>query len=167
MRMTTIDETAKVKMNAKIFQYEYALFEVISQMFFKVVTKSLCIDRLKLYFAELGHPEPKKKDENDTSSDSSVTSVSTYEPQYSKSKKKNQESVLAEVNGYVERDLKGNITFPLMARCQAVAKVLTHPDGTHSFIFTDGLYGFCVRLEFTEKGRPCGIIVEAVLEGNP
>ena len=39
----------------KVFQYEYALYTVVADLFESVRCKSMCVDTLKLYFRELGH----------------------------------------------------------------------------------------------------------------
>ena len=41
--------------------------------------------------------------------------------------------------------------------CRAEAHVVTEGDGTHTFIFTDGVYGFSVHLKMQGKWKPVGI----------
>ena len=39
----------------KVFQYEYALYEAVSDLFAAMKCRSMCVDSLKLYFRELPH----------------------------------------------------------------------------------------------------------------
>ena len=38
--------------------------------------------------------------------------------------------------------------------CAAEVRILLEDDGTHSFVFTDGIYGFKVHLDIQGKGHP-------------
>ncbi len=111
----------------KAFQYEYALYLTVAGLFGSVRCRSMCADRLKLYFTELGE----KKD-----------------------------NLLSEMEQLVAKDVTGYITFPMMNVCAAEVKIIPEKDGTHSFIFTDGIYGFKLHLDMPEKGRPKHITVE-------
>ena len=55
--------------------------------------------------------------------------------------------------------MAGHLIFPMMSVCQAEARVVTNDDGTHTFIFEDGIYGFSVRLDLPKKGNPKRILV--------
>ena len=101
----------------------------------------MCVESLKLYFMELGH----KKDntENDKG-----------QVKESDSKSKNtREDLLAEMESLVRRDVIGHIVFPKMHICSAEVRTLLEEDGSHSFIFTDGIYGFKLHLDIPRKGH--------------
>ena len=59
----------------------------------------------------------------------------------------------------VSRDVIGKVHFPMMQACAAEVKVMTAADGSHVFVFTDGIYGFSIHLDMPEKGHPTGIRV--------
>ena len=126
------------------FQYEYALFRAVSDLFFSVKCQSLCIESLKLYFRELPLSS-KKEDDPDSAS--------------SEKKRKTQESLLAEASMLVSRDVVSHITFPQINVCQAEVNVLTEKDGSHTFLFSDGVYGFTVHMELPRKGKPKSVAV--------
>ena len=131
----------------KVFQYEYALYEAVSDLFAALKCRSMCVDSLKLYFRELPHtPEQ----------NSELGEEVTEEEK----KKKTQEDLLSRMTLMVARDVIGNITFPMMHICQAEAKVAIEMDGTHTFIFTDGVYGFTVHIDMQRKGHPKRIEVQ-------
>ena len=119
----------------RAYQYEYALYKVISDLFWSVKPRSRSIGSLKMYFRDL--PCERKGGE----------------------KKKTQEDLLEEVRALVERDVVGNVKFPMMSSCSAEAKTITEKGGTHKLVFTDGLYGFCLRIDGAEKGHPRRIMV--------
>lgn len=124
----------------KAFQYEYALYMAVSELFASVRCRSMYIDSMKLYFSELPHAQEQgdeDKDENPTLE-----------------KKRTQEDLLAEMTVMVARDVVGHITFPMMSICQAEAHVVINEDGKHSFVFEDGIYGFSVKLDMAKKGKP-------------
>ena len=125
----TMEKSYKDPMT-KTYQYEYALYKVISNMFGFVTCRSMCIERLRLYFLELPHRNPENT-----------------------GKAKTAESVMEEMTKLVERDLSGRVTFPQMHQCKADVKIFTSGDGSHIFIFTDGIYGFSVRLSRRGKDR--------------
>ncbi len=124
----------------KAFQYEYALYRSVSELFASVRCRSMCIDSMKLYFSELPRAKENRADVKDESS--------------SEVKKRTQEDLLAEMSKMVARDVAGHITFPMMNICQAEVHVGTKEDGTHSFVFEDGIYGFSVQLDMPKKGKP-------------
>lgn len=123
----------------KAFQYEYALYEVMSGMFEAVSCRSMCIESLRLFFKELPH--------------TAEQGMTMEEGDEIRSHLK-QEDALSEIAFLVERDVKGHINFPMMHACHTEVHVSTGKDGTHTFIFTDGIYGFSVRLDFGEKNDP-------------
>ncbi len=136
------------------FQYEYALYEAVSDLFSEVKRRSMCVDSLKLYFRELPHTtEPSAE-------------VNKGLPEEEK-KKKTQEDLHAEMTMMVARDFVGNITFPMMHICQAEARIATEKDGTHTLIFSDGIYGFSVHLDMPRKGHPRKIEVHDLNSVHP
>lgn len=129
------------------FQYEYALFLAVSDLFSSVICRSLCIESLKLYFMEL--PASSNKDEEQT--------VGTGDASMKKSK--SRERMMAETAMMVSRDVISKITFPQINICRAEVTVLSEKDGTHTFLFSDGIYGFTVHMESPKKGVPRSIVV--------
>ncbi|MCR5649725.1 MAG: hypothetical protein K6F86_00915 [Lachnospiraceae bacterium] len=119
---------------AGLFQREYALYLTAANLFESVRCRSMCIDTMKLYFMELAH---KEKD-----SDAGNKNRNT------------QEDLLSEMERLVNRDVIGHITFPMMHICAAEAKTVLEEDGSHGFIFTDGIYGFKLHLDNPGKGHP-------------
>ncbi len=126
----------------KIYQYEYALYLVVAGLFQSVRCRSMCIESLMLYFREL--PRGEKEEEVPT-------------PQ--ENVKKSQKKLVEEMEKLVERDVIGHITFPMMSICAAEVMTKQEEDGTHSFIFTDGVYAFSLHLNMLRKGHPKGIEV--------
>lgn len=59
----------------------------------------------------------------------------------------------------VAKNVIGNISFPMMNVCAAKVYTRLEKDGTHTFIFTDGIYGFSVHLDIFMKGHPKGVEV--------
>lgn len=133
----------------KAYQYEYALFVTMAGLFSSIRCQSMCIESLKLYFAELPH-----KNENNESGDARTENTN-------RGKSKSQEAVLEHVEQLVNRDVIGHITFPQMNICAAEVVTVPEKDGTHSFVFTDGIYGFRLHiLVSSRKGRSVRIEVE-------
>ena len=139
----------------RVYQYEYALFQTVSDLFESVRCRSMCVDSLKLYFRELGH----KSEEAETQKKEGL-------PEEEMGKKKTQEDILAEMMSLVDRDVIGNITFPMMHVCSAEVKTVVEEDGSHSFIFTDGIFGFRLHLDMPRKGHPRKIIVTDLYSGD-
>ncbi len=124
----------------QVFQYEYALFKLVSELFESVRCNSMCIDSLKLYFCELP-VESNAESGNRT---------------------RTQSDIILELSGLISRDVAGKINFPMMHECMAEARVVTNEDGTHRFIFTDGIFAFSVSLDMKRKGHPKGIRAENI-----
>ncbi len=137
----------------KVFQYEYALYRAVSDLFASVQCRSMCIESLKLYFSELSHSSDKAEGEKN-------------ELPAEEKKKKTQEDLIAAMAWLVARDVVGHITFPEMNICQAEVLVSTNEDGTHTFVFEDGIYGFSVRLNIPRKGTPKTIEVKDLFCGR-
>ena len=133
---------------ARTYQYEYALYEAIADLFEKVDCRSY-IEPLRLYFAEL----PNAKKGSEAGADNMT----------GRKNKTTKEDILDEVSRMVERDVKGHVNFPMMHICRAQLSVLPENDGTHTFSFSDGVYGFSVHISVPDKGHPKGIDVN----GNP
>lgn len=132
----------------KVFQYEYALYTTVSRLFASVRCRSRCVDSLELYFKELphkangnGNSEGQKEKDNGN-------------------KRNTQEGFLSEMAKLVDRDVIGHITFPMMNICAAEVRTIAEKDGTHSFVFTDDIYGFSLHLDMSGKGHPRQIMVE-------
>ncbi len=125
----------------KTFQYEYALYQVLSGLFKSVECSSKCIDTLKLYFAELARGS------------SDPGSVTKDNADSGAAKRKTQEGIITEITQMVERDVQGHVNFPDMHNCRGRMKVLRNKDGSHIFVFTDEVYSFAVRLNMPRKGR--------------
>ena len=121
----------------KTFQYEYALYVAVCELFEGVTCRSMCIDRLKLYFRELPHAsEHAQGDERE-----------------GKEQKKHltQEKLLAKMRTMVERDVVGHVTFPMMSICRAEVRVIVEAGGSHIFLFTDGIYRFGVGMNMQKE----------------
>ncbi len=131
----------------KTYQYEYALFTAVSDLFDHVECRSMCIDSLRMYFREL---PVKGKDEDATEDkDSQVANI----------KKMNQERLIDNMKTMVSSDVIGHITFPMMNKCAAEVTTITGKDGTHWFVFDDGIYGFAVHLTLEKNKKPVAIEV--------
>ncbi|MCR5232736.1 MAG: hypothetical protein K6E53_02365 [Lachnospiraceae bacterium] len=124
----------------KQFQYEYALYLLISNLFHSVRCRSRNIESLMLYFMELPEKVKRNKDEEE------------YQPRTKK-------EFLSELTPVIARDVFGHITFPKMHECAAEVVIEKEEDGTHTFIFTDGIYGFALRLQRIKHNRPLKIRV--------
>ena len=114
----------------KRFQYEYALYMLISEMFHSVRNRSRSIESLRLYYMDLpdkGGKKPRNTEEE--------------------SKGKTKSDVVTEVAELIIRDLKGHIPFPMMHICAVESRAVLEEDGSHTFIFTDGIYSFSVHLD--------------------
>ena len=141
----SFDKQYKNPLN-KTFQYEYALYRSVADLFEKVVCKSKNVESLGLYFSELPRGSVKSGDESAKPKDESANETG--------SKKKTQEKILSEVADLVSRDVIDHINFPMMHRCAAYAYTVPEKDGSHSFIFSDGIYGFSVHMDVPKKGHP-------------
>ncbi len=118
---------------ANVFRYEYALYRVVSGMFASVVCRSMCEGTLAMYFGELPHAD----EEANASGRKRVT----------------QESVIDEMKALAKHDVIGKINFPMMNICAAEACMLPEEDGSHSLVFSDGIYGFSLHLHFEKKAK--------------
>ncbi len=127
----------------RVLQYEYALYLTVANLFESVRCKSMCVDSMKLYFMELGHRKGNVKIDGDQSIQ-----------EEGKKGRCTQEDLLAEMEMLVNRDVTGHIIFPMMHICAAEAKTILEEDGSHSFVFTDGIYGFRLHLDNSEIGHP-------------
>ena len=124
----------------KQYQYEYAMYSIVSGMFEGVECGSLTLEQLKLYHAELV-----KESRSDNSKE-----------KYSYTKQKELDN---EVLAMVKRDVVGHIEFPQMNICKAEVKIRKDKNGCHSFTFTDGVYSFTLRMQAPRKGRRGRILV--------
>ncbi len=139
----------------KTFQYEYALVRAVSELFATVKEKSLCLETLRLYFLELPReadfPKPEEAEGEEIAGKAKGAEAQAA--------KKTREKLLLKMEALVTRDVLGNISFPMMSSCAAELTVVPMEDGSHMFIFSDGVYTFSVSLELTKKGQPEKIIV--------
>ena len=142
---------------AKTLQYEYALYLTVADLFGSVRCRSMCIDRLKLYFSELGH-RPQKSGVGTDAADMQEGII--------KKCKNTREDMLSKMEILVKRDVIGHINFPMMNICTAAVRTIPEKDGTHSFIFTDGIYGFRLHLETEGTGSPKRIRVTSLRRGG-
>ena len=115
---------------SRIYQTEYAMYLAISELFYAVRCSSKALTTLKLYFADLV-------------TESKVTGTPNF---------RKQEEMMNELRHAVKRDLIGKIVFPSINQCMAQVTIIKNEDYTHSFTFSDGIYGFTVNIERTKKG---------------
>ena len=71
----------------RVYQYEYALYSVVSELFGSIRCRSLCMNNLESYFLEL----PIKGDEDNA--------------EKNKNGKKTQDGIIEEISKLVERDV--------------------------------------------------------------
>ena len=133
--------------HAKTYQYEYAMFLAVSELFACVSYKSRVIETLKLYYFEL----PVR---GDGSGRLSVNGRSREDHVYAMSE-------------MVKRDVSGKVKFPMMNVCKAEVRVRTLKNGTHYFLFTDGIYAFRVHLKMEEGKKPVSIDTKVLSENKP
>ncbi len=115
------------------FQYEYAMFILISNLFHSVTCRSRSIDSLRLYFMEL----PDKSKNTST-----------------------KEDVIGELIPAINHDVFKHITFPMMHACAAEVTAELERDGSHTFVYSDGIYGFSVHLNRVRDDEPLRIRVK-------
>ena len=128
------------------FQYEYALYKVVSEMFKAVSCRSSrCIETLELYFKELHYGNPSSAGEK------------LDDPER---KRTTQWDIIEEMTSLVERTVPGKVTFPMMHLCRAEAFVNAEEDGTHTFRFTDGIYDFSVHMRKLQRNGEIRIDVQ-------
>ncbi len=199
----TIEETFENAINyrrsykndlARVYQYEYALYEVIAEMFGKVVNRSETIKSMKLYFMEL--PDIKnistKEETNNSLGGKAGRSIkeganigvkegtnSSLEGKVGGSikeganlsvkegtgdlkvrERRSRESVLSEMRSLVNKYVVGNICFPAMNNCMAEVIARKEENKTHMLIFTDGIYGFSLKIRYGKKRYPDRIEVK-------
>ncbi|RKM61330.1 hypothetical protein D6855_05415 [Butyrivibrio sp. CB08] len=141
----------------KTYQYEHALLTAVSDLFKETETSSLLPDRLRLYFNEL----PIRK-EVQAQVKAQKEAMGQNVEENTPCTRRTRDSVMEEMKVLVARDVEGKVTFPMMHQCRAQIRVLPGKDGTHAFLFTDGVYGFSVSLDFGEKkkaSKPKKIVV--------
>ncbi len=124
----------------KVYQYEYALYMIVSDMFKAVECNSRCIERLKLYYAELV-----RENKN--------TGHLSYEKQY---------EIEENIQKMVARDVIGRIVFPGMHKCKAKVTVMDRGNGFHTFLFSDGIYEFSVGLRHKEARKTQGNVITMI-----
>ena len=123
----------------KVFQYECAMLEVMSQMFHRVICKSMCLTKLKLYYSDLAGGSKEK-------------------PDYSK-----QWGMEEMLERMIKRDVLDNINFPGMSLCNVVLRIREREDGSHDFVYTDGVYAFSLHLVTkTEETHTHNVVTKAL-----
>lgn len=121
----------------KIFQYEYALYLLMSELFHDVHCSSVfALETLKLYYMDLVS--------------TSKSGYASYEKQY---------VIEEKIRCWIKRDVIGSVRFPLMDRCKVEITMKQNTDFSHIFIFSDGIFAFSVRLNLDKKKRIIGIKV--------
>lgn len=58
----------------------------------------------------------------------------------------------------ISRDVIGKINFPMLNTCRVEVCTVPKEDGSHTFLFSDGIYSFILRLEMG-KSRPKRILL--------
>ncbi len=116
---------------SNVFQYEYALYLLVSDLFYDVQCSSVfALETLHLYYMDL------------------VTTNRSGKASYEK-----QLRVESRISSWIKRDVSGRIVFPMIDECRAKATIEQCPDGTHRFVFDDGIYAFSVKLRQDEKRK--------------
>ncbi len=128
---------------SQTFCYEYALYEMLSDLFAGTSCNSMLIGTLRMYYSDLVK-------ENDHKHNPYAPVTFSYEKQY---------VIEEKINYLIARDVVGKVTFPGMHLCRAEVKVRTMPDGSHAFLFTDGIYAFEAMLAYGKKGAPAAVLV--------
>ncbi len=124
-----------------LLRNEYALYKAMTEQFASVDCRSMCIGVLEMYFSELPHRK-KKNDDSNRPEKSRIT----------------QESTLDAMRKLISRDVIGKINFPMMNICRVEVCTIPKEDGSHTFVFSDGIYSFTLRLEMG-KSRPRRILL--------
>lgn len=120
----------------KIYQHEYVLYMLMSHLFYKVNCSSeYLLKTLKLYYMDLSNV-------------SKFGNVS-FERQYRLENK---------IEYWIKRDVIGTIVFPHIHRCRVNLDMYLQKDGSHLFVFSDGIYAFSVSLKL-EKEKIVGLAV--------
>ena len=117
-----------------LYQAEYALVKVVSELFAGVSCESLTLEQLKLYYADLVKSR--------TCADGSEGFS------YGKQRRLDED-----VERMVRHCFAGESVFPGMGICRAELEIRQNDDGSHSFTFTDGLYAFTLRFRRKEGKR--------------
>ena len=112
---------------SKVYQYEYAIYVILSSYFRSAVCESKIIEKLWLYYSDLVKTTPNGN--------------FSYEKQY----QIEEESEALITNGII-----GNIHMPHMDERDVIIIVDPNEDGTHSFTFKSGAYSFSYRLVLEE-----------------
>lgn len=121
------------------YRYEYALYLLIANLFHSVRCRSMNVNSLRLYFMEV----PDKSD-----------------------KTKTKEDIIGELIPVINRDVLGHIRFPMMHVCAAEVTAKLEKDGSHTFVFSDGIYGFSVHLNKIRNGYPIRIKVTDISKSH-
>ena len=112
---------------SKVYQYEYAVYVILSSYFRSVKCNSNTIKTLKMYYSELVKTTAKGN--------------FSYEDQY---------LIEEESEDLILHAILGNIRMPHMSKRDARVIISTNEDGTHSFTFLSEEYSFTYRFIFEE-----------------
>ncbi|MBQ9867412.1 MAG: hypothetical protein IJM34_10365 [Lachnospiraceae bacterium] len=107
--------------NTTLYQAEYTMYQAVSKLFAKVSCRSLTLERLKLYHAELSE--------------------------------KGKQELDKKIRLLVDKYVADKVCFPAMNVCHAEVRILNNADGTHRFLFSDGVYGFLVSIKHAKGGK--------------
>ena len=114
---------------AKTFQYEYALYLLMSDLFHDIHCSSVfALKTLKLYYMDL------------------VTTNKSGHPSYEK-----QYVIENKVSYWIKRDVLKQINFPQMDQCKVNVRIKQTMDDSHIFVYSDGIYTFSLSLIFDKK----------------
>jgi len=113
---------------SKIYQYEYAIYLILSSYFKSTTCESRAIETLRLYYADLVK--------------TTASGNCSYEKQY---------QIEEESEALIKNAILGNIRMPHMNRRDAKVTVIRNEDGTHTFTFRSGKDSFTYRLMLEEE----------------
>ena len=130
----------------KTYQYEYAMLLELGRLFRSTTSRSMCIETLRLYYAEL------------------VKTNDNGKISYSK-----QLEMEEECNKIIKRDFIDRLSLGVLSEADAKITVKKHKDGTHIFIYDcgDGRR-FAVRMtrKFPKKIKVKDLSIRAVKGGG-
>ncbi len=126
---------------SKIFQHEYALYLLMSDLFHEVQCSSgFALETLRLYYMDLVT--------------TGRSGTASYEKQF---------QIENRISYWMKRDVSEKIDFPMMGECRAKVIIEQCADYSHKFIFTDEIYSFSVSLRRDKKsGKITGLDVDNI-----
>ena len=127
-KKTTMNKTKYTYSLATIYQFEYAIYLILSNCFKSVTCDSNALETLRLYYADL----------------IKINGNGNYS--YT-----NQEEMEEECEILIKNGLAGRINMPPFHTRNAKVTISRNADGTHSFTFRSGVYYFTYRLVFVDE----------------